>query len=251
MELLKQLYKIMSKSGMEDRIKSFVLDRLSDVPLTIATDEIGNLFITKGTADVYPCVAAHLDEIHAPCEREIVVEGDNVFAVDRLWNRVGCGADDKNGLWVILHLLHSEPVLKAALFVQEERSGDMAGCRGARACDLSFFDDVAYILECDRKGSSDVVSIGKGDTVLCPPDFIPEDILHKYGYEMVRGGKTDVVELKMRDLEIPACNISCGYYNAHKNSEYTRFSELTRCLAFVREVMRSKKDHGKILEGKQ
>ena len=76
MELLKQLYKIISKSGMEDRIKSFVLDRLGDVPLTIATDEIGNLFITKGTADVYPCVAAHLDEIHAPCEREIVVEGN-------------------------------------------------------------------------------------------------------------------------------------------------------------------------------
>ena len=75
MELLKQLYRISSKSGMEDRIKSFVLDCLADVPLTIQTDEIGNVFITKGIAERYPCVAAHLDEIHAPCGRDVVVEG--------------------------------------------------------------------------------------------------------------------------------------------------------------------------------
>ena len=227
----------MSKSGMEDRIKSFILDSLNDVPMSITTDEIGNLFITKGEAESYPCVAAHLDEIHAPCEREVVVEGDKVYSVDRLWNRVGCGADDKNGLWVIINLLRMEPVLKVALFVQEERIGEVAGCRGARACDLSFFDNVKYILECDRKGASDVVHIGKGDTLLCDSDFIPEEILTKYGYEMVRGGKTDVVELKMRGLQIPVCNIGCGYYNAHKNSEYTIFAELQNCFIFVKDII--------------
>lgn len=239
MKLLEQLYKISSKSGMEDRIKSFVLDCFSDVPLTVETDEIGNLFITKGAAEVYPCVAAHLDEIHAPCEREIVIEGDKIFTVNRLWNRVGCGADDKNGLWIIINLLHSEPILKVALFVQEERTGDIAGCRGAGACDLLFFSDVKFVLECDRKGCSDVVSIGKGDTLLCEPDFIPQHLLSEYGYEMVKGGKTDVVELKMRGLDIPVCNISCGYYDAHKNSEYTIFSELQNCLSFVRDVLQN------------
>jgi putative aminopeptidase FrvX len=224
---------------MEDRIKSFVLGCLNDVDLSVETDEIGNLYITKGQADSYPCVAAHLDEIHVPCVREVVVEGDKVFTVNRLWNRVGCGADDKNGLWVIINLLHTEPVLKVAMFVQEERDGDLAGCRGARACDLSFFNDVRYVLECDRKGCSDVVQIGKGETILCEPDFIPMEILQKYGYEMVHGGKTDVVELKMRGLEVPVCNIGCGYYYAHKNSEYTLFSELKNCLAFVKEILRS------------
>ena len=239
MELLKKLYKIISKSGMEDKIKSFVLDCLVDVQMSITTDEIGNLFITKGEAESYPCVAAHLDEIHSPCEREVVIDGDIVYTVDRLWNRVGCGADDKNGLWVILNLLKSEPVLKVALFVQEERTGDIAGCRGARVCDLSFFHNVRYILECDRKGASDVVHIGKGDTLLCEANFILDEILTKYGYEMVRGGKTDVVELKMRGLHIPVCNIGCGYYNAHRNSEYTVFAELQNCLNFVREILRN------------
>ena len=237
MELLKQLYKIISKSGMEDKIKSFVLDCLVDVQMSITTDEIGNLFITKGEAESYPCVAAHLDEIHTPCEREVVIDGDIVYTVDRLWNRVGCGADDKNGLWIILNLLKSEPVLKVALFVQEERTGNIAGCRGARVCDLSFFDGVKYVIECDRKGASDVVSIGKGEILLCDSDFIPQSILKKYGYEMVRGGKTDVVELKIRGLHIPVCNIGCGYYDAHKKSEYTKFSELKICLDFVKHII--------------
>ena len=239
MKLLQQLYKISSKSGMEDQMRSFILDHLRDVDLDIKTDDIGNVFITKGHATSYPCVAAHLDEIHSPCQRETVIDGDIIYTVDRLWNRVGCGADDKNGLWVIMNLLYFEPVLKAALFVQEERDGELAGCRGARACDLSFFDDVRYVIECDRKGSSDVVSIGKGDTLLCDPDFIPQSILQKYGYEMVKGGKTDVVELKMRGLNIPVCNVSCGYYEAHKNSEYTKFSELQNCLLFVQEIIQN------------
>lgn len=54
---------------------------------------------------------------------------------------------------------------------------------------------------------------------------------------MVSGGKTDVVALKMRGLKIPICNISCGYYNAHKNNEYTHFSELQNCLSFVKEIL--------------
>ena len=224
---------------MEDKIKSFILDYLSDVDLVVKTDDIGNLYITKGLAESYPCLAAHLDEIHVPCEREVVVDGDVLYTVDRLWNKVGCGADDKNGLWIIMNTLKTEPVLKAALFVQEERDGELAGCRGARACDLSFFDDVRYVIECDRKGSSDVVSIGKGETLLCNPDFIPQSILQKYGYEMVKGGKTDVVELKMRGLNIPVCNVSCGYYEAHKNSEYTKFSELQNCLLFVQEIIQN------------
>lgn len=234
MQLLKQLYKISSKSGMEGKIKTFVLDHLKAVSLTIKSDAIGNLYVTKGISESYPCVAAHLDEIHSPCEREVVVEEDRIFTVDRLWNRVGCGADDKNGLWVVMNLLLTEPVLKAVLFVQEERSGETGGCRGAGACDLSFFDDVKYILECDRKGASDVVSIGKDGIKLCDADFIPQTLLDKYDYKMVKGGKTDVVELKMRGLKIPVCNISCGYYNAHKNSEYSIFSDLQNCLDFVR-----------------
>ena len=239
MELLKSLYAINSKSGNEAYIKSFVLDQLNDLELTVEEDSFGNIFITKGTAEKYPCVTAHLDEVHEAVVRTIVVDNGHIFATDQYGNVTGCGADDKNGLWVIINLLHSEPILKVALFVQEESTSDIPGCRGARACDLSFFSDVKFVLECDRKGCSDVVYIGKGETLLCERDFIPQNLLDYYGYEMIRGGKTDVVELKMRGLEIPMCNIGCGYYDAHKNSEYIMFSELQNCLSFVRDIIQS------------
>lgn len=239
MELLTQLYKICSKSGQEQAIKDFVIDSLQNLTLHFATDEIGNIYITKGQAHSYPCIAAHLDEIHFPCKRDIIVDNDTLYAVDTNNNRVGCGADDKNGIWVLLHLLHTEPLIKAVLFVQEEKQGDQPGCQGAKACDLEFFKDVRYIIECDRKGATDVVICGKGIS-LCDEDFISPEILNKHNYQMVDGGKTDVVELKMRGLDIPVCNVSCGYYNAHTANEYTHFSELQHCLSFITDVLHEK-----------
>ena len=81
MKLLQQLYKISSKSGVEDQMKEFIFDYLRDVDLDIETDDIGNVFITKGLATSYPCVAAHLDEIHSPCQRETVIDGDIIYTI--------------------------------------------------------------------------------------------------------------------------------------------------------------------------
>ena len=140
-------------------------------------------------------------------------------------------------MWIINHLLHAKPVLKVALFVQEERDGEMAGCRGSRECSLDFFNDVRYVLAVDRKGDSDVVTVGKGDIRLCDDDMFPAALLQRYGYECVPGGRTDVVALKERGLQAPCCNIGCGYYNAHKTDEYTVFSHVEKALAFVSELI--------------
>lgn len=237
MELLKGLYGINSKSGHEAQIKEFFMAQIAGLDLVVEEDSFGNIFITKGVAGSYPCVTAHLDEVHVPTERNIVVEGDMIYAVDSQGERVGIGADDKNGLWIINHLLHAKPVLKVALFVQEERDGEMVGCRGSRDCSLDFFNDVRYVLAVDRKGDSDVVTVGKGDIRLCDDAMFPVAVLQRYGYECVSGGRTDVVALKERGLQAPCCNIGCGYYNAHKTDEYTVFSHVEKALAFVSELI--------------
>ena len=237
MELLKSLYGINCKSGHEAEIKNFVLGQLADVELSVEEDSFGNIFITKGVAGSYPCVTAHLDEVHVPVEKSLVVDGAMIYAVDAAGERTGIGADDKNGLWIIIRLLHEKSLLKVALFVQEERDGEMAGCRGSKACSLDFFNDVRYILAVDRRGETEVVTVGKGDIRLCNAAMFPVDILHKYGYECVNGGRTDVVALKERGLETPCCNIGCGYYNAHKPDEYTMFTHLEKALAFVSELL--------------
>ena len=234
MEVLKALYNINSKSGHEGEMKSFFLQQLTDFPLKVEEDEIGNLFITKGDAEKYPCVTAHLDEVHEVSPYRIVEDSFRIFGEDKQGQMTGIGADDKNGLWIILKLLHEVPVLKVALFVEEEKKGELAGCRGSRACSLHHFDNVLYVLAVDRKGSSEVVINGKGDVKLCDASFPPPHLLQQYGYECVDGGKTDVVELKMRGMTVPCCNISCGYYNAHKTEEYTNVLHLKNAHAFVR-----------------
>ena len=231
MELLKSLYQINSKSGREEAIKRYVLEQLKDIDLRIEEDSFGNIFITKGVADSYPCVTAHFDEVHFPTDKQIIVEGDAIYAVNQSGLRVGIGADDKNGLWIIIRLLQKRPILKVALFVQEE-----TGCKGSKTCSLNFFTDVPYILAVDRKGETDVVTVGK-DVVLCSNDMFPTATLQKYGYECVVGGRTDVVALKERGLTIPCCNIGCGYYNAHTTEEYTIFSHLQKALSFVDELI--------------
>ena len=235
MELLKALYNINSKSGSEERMKAFVRQQLADLQLVIEEDEIGNLFITKGEAQNYPCVTAHLDEVHEKSPYRIVEEASGIFGEDENGKMMGIGADDKNGLWIIIKLLHEVPILKVALFVEEEKNGEIPGCRGSKACSLHHFDVALYVLAVDRRGRSDVVVNGLGGVKLCDADFPPAHLLEEYGYECVDGGKTDVVELKMRGLEVPCCNISCGYYNAHTAEEYTNVLHLQNAHAFVRE----------------
>ena len=240
MELLKSLYSINSKSGKEAEIKAFVLDyiaRIEDV--VVEEDDFGNLFIRKGGVEPSPCVVAHLDEVHDVECRVVVEDGDMLYATDATGERLGLGADDKNGIWIALRLLEQKSALRVALFVHEEKLGELAGCRGSRACDLSRFDDATCLLQCDRRGNSDLVTIGKGDIMLCREGFFPADLLARYGYCAVPGGRTDVVALRERGLEKDCCNISCGYYNAHKSDEYTIFSHLQNALAFVSELIDS------------
>lgn len=238
MELLKKLYRTNSKSGNEDAIKAIVRCELSQMDVNVTEDGMGNLFVTKGKAEKYPCVAAHLDEVHQPCLRNLQETDGMIFATDEKGERVGIGADDKNGVWVALKLLREVEVLKVAFFVQEEKDGELSGCRGSNACDLSWFDDVRYILQCDRKGNNDIVTYSKkSDIRLCDDNFIPAEIRDPYGYVPVIGGKTDVVALKLRGLSIPCCNISCGYYNAHKPEEYTMLDDLLKCYEFVHHII--------------
>lgn len=238
MNLLKQLYQINSYSGNEDEIRRFVLQQIADLPLRIEVDMFGNVLITKGIAEKYPCIAAHLDEVHQPSVRNLQEEGGNIFAIDENGEPVGIGADDKNGVWMVIRLLQQIETMKAVLFVREEKPTFEGYRHGSDDCDLAFFNDVKFVLQCDRKGAGDLVTFcTKYQIRLCNDDFIPERILHKYGYAPIEGGVTDVVHLKQRGLQIPCCNISCGYYNAHKPEEYTNIGNLQDSLEFVKTIV--------------
>lgn len=235
MELLKELYGISARTHQEKDMIAFVSQRLSDLGVTFTVDETGNIYATKGNADTYPCIAAHLDEVHEAREKgyEVLVVRDEFIIGFNSGKREfnGIGADDKNGIWVCLKCLEKFDNLKCVFFVGEEQ-----GCIGSRQADMKFFDDCRFVLQCDRKGNSDFISSIYGNS-LCSSQFIKNASLGEHGYKEERGMQTDVQTLRQRGLEISCANISCGYYYPHTPHEMTNIADLKKCLTLVEHIV--------------
>lgn len=235
MELLKELYGISAHTHQENDMIAFVSRKLANLGVPFVVDKVGNIYATKGKADTYPCLAAHLDEVHEAREKgyEVIVVKDEFiigFNNDkREFN--GIGADDKNGIWVCLKCFEKYDNLKCAFFVGEEQ-----GCIGSRQADMKFFDDCRFVIQCDRKGNSDFISNIYGNP-LCSSRFIKDASLKEHGYKEANGMQTDVQTLKERGLEISCANISCGYYYPHTPYEMTNIADLKKCLILVEHIV--------------
>lgn len=126
--------------------------------------------------------------------------------------------------------------LKAVFFVSEEVGGI-----GSSNCDINFFNNSKFVLQCDRQSNSDFITEIYG-TTLCSRKFMFDVDCQSYGYKKGTGMFTDVYNLKSRGLNISVCNISCGYYNPHQSTEYTKLMDLHKCYAFVAHILRDCKE---------
>jgi hypothetical protein len=164
--------------------------------------------------------------------------GDILFGYSKTFKSYqGLGADDKNGLWVCLKCLEKYDAIKVVFFVDEER-----GCVGSQKAVMSFFDDCRFVLQIDRKNGGDFISNIGGWTPLCSKEFIEAVQPEKFGYKEESGLMTDVECLKENGLKVSAANISCGYYNPHTDTEFTLWSELQNCKAFVEHIIETCQD---------
>lgn len=237
MKLLLDLYKTFSPSGKEQEMRKFIVWWVKENcrNTMVAKDKKGNLYITKGKATTYPCLCAHLDQVqkvHA-LDFEVCRSEDILFGYSKTFKSYqGLGADDKNGIWVCLKCLEKYDAIKVAFFVDEER-----GCVGSQKAVMSFFDDCRFVLQIDRKNGGDFISNIGGWTPLCSKEFIEAVQMEKFGYKEESGLMTDVQCLKENGLKVSAANISCGYYNPHTDTEFTLWSELQNCRAFVEHII--------------
>lgn len=234
-ELLKKLYAIHSPSGGEKKMRKFLKRQARQCGATsIVQDTSGNLFITKGQSDTYPCLASHIDQVQHTHSRDFVcIDSEGVIFgySPKCHQQQGLGADDKNGILICLECLAKYDAIKVAFFVGEE-----VGCTGSSACDLAFFSDCRFIIEPDRRGSSDLItSMFCG--YVCSEEFITAIGAKKFGYKEEEGSITDVGTLTERGVGISCLNLSCGYYEAHTDREFTVLSELENCLLFVQNII--------------
>ena len=83
-ELLERLYTInapsQNTSAMNEFIHKWVIANIEDC--IVEDDEYGNLYITKGTSDLYPCIVAHLDEVHNVEDRITLTINNDIYGFD-------------------------------------------------------------------------------------------------------------------------------------------------------------------------
>ena len=234
-ELLKSLYKVFSPSMNEKKMRRFIKRHINNNigGVTIVQDKAGNLLITKGESDSYPCICAHMDQVQHlhPKDFTCVENDDVIFGYSpKERKQCGLGADDKNGLFIAPECLASYDAIKCAFFVGEE-----IGCNGSGAVDVSFFDDCRYCIQVDRRGNSDMVTSIYSE--MCSDGFIHDVDCQSHGYEISDGLMTDVAELRERGVEVSCINLSCGYYEPHTDYEFTSKSDLQKCYDFVCHII--------------
>lgn len=234
--LLKQLFCIHSKSGREGKIRKFIWNWIRQtVPdAKITCDKPGNLYITKGKSETYPCIVAHMDQVQERHSKDFIAyEAEDIiigFSPKRK-EQQGLGADDKCGLWIGMKCLQKFDCIKLAFFVEEE-----VGCKGSSKANMAFFDDCRFVIEPDRRGNADLIT-QIGWTPICSDEFIRDIGFKKFGYKETEGMMTDVEALKDNGLKLSCINLSCGYYEPHTDKEFVYKPALLNCLHFVEHII--------------
>lgn len=215
--------------------------------LEYETDAYGNHYIVKTsvsgiTPTTYPCVVAHLDQVHDYIDDyEVFIAKDNdiVFAMGTEhrsgdYVQQGIGGDDLVGVWLCLEALIRLDNVKVVLFLDEE-----VGCLGSSEADIKFFKDCSFILQGDRRGDTKDWIEYTNSVQVASKDFKKaiSPILKDYGYSFNDGSMTDVGELVINGAGCVAANISCGYFNAHFETEVVSISDALLCLDLIFEVV--------------
>ena len=234
LDRLKEVMAVQTTSYNTKLMNNYITKYVASIGGCKTIKKDGNIYVTKGSADVYPCVVAHTDTVH-DIEKEMhVVEVNGVLlSVNEKYERMGIGGDDKVGIFVALEVLRSTDACKVAFFRDEE-----VGCVGSKVADMKFFDDVAFVLQCDRRGYDDFVN-EIFYTKLYSEEFSNaiQGLLYKYGRVESDGGMTDVYQLAENGIEVSVANMSCGYYDPHTDNEFIQIKEVFATLDFVKELV--------------
>jgi putative aminopeptidase FrvX len=244
-QLLKEVLGVQTKTYEETRMIAFLTHYLDQRGYIYYLDHKRNIYVTKGEAQVYPCVLAHTDTVHnIGTMRVVEIQGRRpqseymnqqfndveprlmLTGRDARGNPSGIGGDDKCGVYVCLRLLEEMDNLKVAFFVSEE-----TGCHGSKEADPEFFQNVGYAIQFDAPGNSIVTEFCSGVRLFDrESEFfrIAHQTLHDFGpWQYQSHPYTDVSQLK-RKFDFSCINLACGYYRMHSPHELVDVEDVER-----------------------
>lgn len=219
-KLLKELYLIHAPSNNENEISIFVQNELKKMKIEFQVDEFDQIYSIKKNT---PLLVAHLDQVgRKPISRTFEKKGF-------IYGNGNLGADDKNGVFIILETLKKNKNISFIFSTCEEIGGNIFNIAS-----IETPEDCLFALILDRKGSSDI--IGK-DNNYCTNAFQKAilKIGKKYGYRSAHGIFSDADYLSGF---LSCVNLSVGYYNPHTNQEYTKIADVENCIKFIQEIIK-------------
>ena len=227
---------VQSVSGNDKLMVEFITKELIEIGCEFYHNEQdGNIYVSKGESDSFPCVVAHMDTVHKIVEDLYVLQvGHKLTGFNRIkMEQTGIGGDDKVGIFIALECLRLFDNIKAVFFCDEE-----VGCFGSYEADMEFFDDCGFVLQCDRKGNKDFIHNADGTPLSSKPfRKAANKIMKDFGYKFEHGMMTDVMALKENGLKCSCANMSCGYYNPHSYNEYVDMKDVENCLDMVKQMI--------------
>lgn len=210
----------------DEGIKKIIEDAIPDYKWTY--DTYGNMYGSHPESKSRCVLSSHLDMVKtgAPIKNVVNISGI-LFGLDEKYERTSIGADDKNGIWVLIQASKHETKPHLVFFRNEE-----TGRLGSKACNIDWFEDKDYVIVVDRKDNRQIIVEGfRGDyTSVLGACFMKAN--PKWYYEKGVGCDADSIR-----YFIDTINISCGYYNAHTVEEYTVLEELNETLEAVRNFL--------------
>lgn len=225
----KHMLSVPTVSGKEDFFIDCIKKWCKIVGVKASQDGKGNLYLRKGSCDGkewVPCLCSHLDTVHTKYipyikKKELLpvqLEGDRFFI-----DGMGVGADCKAGVAICLSVMRKVKRCKCVLFVEEE-----TGMQGSRALDISFFDNVSYVLSWDSPGGNRATLTSSGVPMFTDEFFeIIKPIYKSHGVtSWNREPFTDVVQIVKK---VGICCVNAkngGGSNAHTDKEDASLSEM-------------------------
>ena len=214
-----KMYSIYSVSGTEGEkeICDWLCQRLDEMGKHYARLDNTLYHIVDGNS-IY--LSAHLDQVATNGRAEHIYQADNgcIGAFNSKWQRTSLGADDKNGVWIILKMLEAGYEFDWSITESEE-----VGCVGIKKIENILPESTAdYCIVLDRKGNSDILNKG-GSTNYCEGLAYNLKNFFKNGYVVTTGTLSDTQTICKY---IESVNMSVAYHDPHRATEITDYNRL-------------------------
>lgn len=241
-KLLKELYLLRSYSGFEEPIRKGIMNFLDALKIPYINYN-GNIIGINHPGK--PLFSAHMDMVNTENYKlkhdEYRVDKEQaVFTIDdkaciRLYRdkektqQTSLGADDKNGIWVILTLLQMGKEINFAFCHSEETGGTGSQQVISDKEIAELITTCSFGIVIDRRNAHDIIGYSNEYCLALDDKLESFAKEHGFGFKCASGSVSDADRFSKL---IECVNLSCGYYDPHTSKEYTNLNELWNTLIF-------------------